>query len=382
MDSRLKNTIQNLGLLGVGLLLALALAEVGARLFAPEYLTAPHPRGMYIPKPARGYALAPNFTAPLGGAEFQTHISTNSYGLRERELGPKSPGSFRILVLGDSFAFGQGVDAESTFPRLLETELLAVRPEVEWQTVNAGTPGYGTDQELALLEEVGWAYEPDLVIVAFFVGNDIDDNSIGGMSRRSVRSGYLYDEYRAHQKAIQSPVVGPITSYLALHSRLYVLLRSVFDTVQWARGVRVPVPPEHLDPLQTSPPTRFVNGLALTETLLVEMADQAAQHQAGFVVVLIPSAVQVDSELWEKTLTLYGLSVSDYELQRPSQWAGRFSQRTGVRILDLLPALQTAGESVPLYFETDTHWNANGHKVAAKEIGRYLTEEFLLLDPF
>jgi len=380
LKSRFKTLLQNLLLLGIGILAALALAELAVRLFVPEYLTAPHPRGMYINEPTRGYALTPNFRAPLQSAEFKTSVAINSLGLRERELGPKPPGAYRILVLGDSFVFGQGVDAESTFPHLLESELTLRVPEVAWQVINAGVPGYGTDQQVAFLEELGWSLEPDLVIVALFAGNDVYDNSIGGQVRRSVRNGYLYDEHRAQEKAARSAFVGPVTSWLALHSRLYVFIRSQFDAVQWARGSRIPVPSEHLDALRLSPSANFMDGLARTETLLERMADQAAQHDARLLVVLLPAAIQVDDALWDRTLTLFHLSADEFDRAQLGKLFDQFTRRLGIPFLDLLPAMLSTYTGPPLYFETDIHWTAEGHRAAAPVIARYLIEVSDLLD--
>src|SRR4030095_7235687 len=60
---------------------------------------------------------------------------------------------------------------ETTYPYLLEQQLREWRPDVSWEVWNLGIPGYNTAQELAYLNEVGERYQPDLVIVGFFVND-------------------------------------------------------------------------------------------------------------------------------------------------------------------------------------------------------------------
>jgi hypothetical protein len=90
-------------------------------------------------------------------------VNSNARGLRgRREFGyAKPPGVFRILVLGDSFAFGDDVGDEDAFPHVLQ-ELL---PQVE--VLNLGVHGYGHDQMLLYLQEEGLRYQPDLVLLGF-----------------------------------------------------------------------------------------------------------------------------------------------------------------------------------------------------------------------
>jgi hypothetical protein len=129
--------------------------------------------GFLLADPVRGLKLAPGYTGWFAGVP--VHI--NSLGLRDpREYGlRKAPGTFRILVLGDSVTFGHGSVYEHTYPYLLEQRLRAWRRDVDWQVWNAAVPGYNTSQELAHLLQVGPRFQPDLVVVGFYE-NDLVDN--------------------------------------------------------------------------------------------------------------------------------------------------------------------------------------------------------------
>lgn len=127
--------------------------------------------GFFVADPVRGLRLGENYDGWFAGVP----VRTNALGFRaEREYDlRKAPGTFRILVLGDSVTFGHG--AVHDYPSLLEPLLKQWRPNVDWQVWNLGVPGYNTGQELAQLLELGPAYQPDLVIVGFFI-NDIIGN--------------------------------------------------------------------------------------------------------------------------------------------------------------------------------------------------------------
>lgn len=125
--------------------------------------------GFFLSDPVLGQRLAANYDGWFAGVP----AHTNSLGFRDNREYPlaKSPGTFRILVLGDSVTFGHGALYETSYPYLLEQQLRAWRPEVKWEVWNLGVPGYNTAQELAQLRQVGDRYHPDLVVVGFYLND-------------------------------------------------------------------------------------------------------------------------------------------------------------------------------------------------------------------
>ena len=161
------------------LLLSLPAVVISALLFAVlieawvrlEWNAKRGTPGFFVADPVRGLRLGENYDGWFAGVP----VHTNALGFRSTRDDDlrKAPGTFRILVLGDSVTFGHG--AVHDYPSLLEPLLKQWRPEVDWQVWNLGVPGYNTGQELAQLLELGPAYQPDLVIVGFFI-NDIIGN--------------------------------------------------------------------------------------------------------------------------------------------------------------------------------------------------------------
>jgi hypothetical protein len=90
-------------------------------------------------------------------------LNTNSRGFRANKdysFG-KHPGKLRILILGDSYTFGDEASDNETYPYYLQQMI----PNAE--ILNLGVSGYGHDQMLILLKEEGVKYEPDIIILGF-----------------------------------------------------------------------------------------------------------------------------------------------------------------------------------------------------------------------
>ena len=161
--------------LGVGLaatLFGLVACEVAARVVfpAPPDPTR-QPQIVYRVDPEVRYVLSPN----QKGWVDDGFVTTNSRGFRGGEVEiPKPPGRLRIVALGDSVAFGWGVNDADTFCQQLEQQFLARRPDVDIDVVNLAVPGYATRQEVALLERNLAALQPDVVLVGFYE-NDLPD---------------------------------------------------------------------------------------------------------------------------------------------------------------------------------------------------------------
>src|SRR6185369_1239155 len=102
--------------------------------------------------------------------QFRTSVRINEKGLRDRSHSYSSQNnSPRVLVLGDSFAWGYGVEESNRFSQLLEKSM-------DVEVINAGVSGYSTDQELLWYQNEGTKYETNLVILQL-AGNDVGDNT-------------------------------------------------------------------------------------------------------------------------------------------------------------------------------------------------------------
>jgi hypothetical protein len=116
-----------------------------------------------------GYELIPNFEGKAIGG----YVSINSFGLRGPEVSMKKQnGVTRIAVLGDSWAFGWGVDQNEVFTSLLEKKLNQFSKKGKFEVINFSLFGYNLQQEEEILREKVISFEPDIVIFAFNI-NDL-----------------------------------------------------------------------------------------------------------------------------------------------------------------------------------------------------------------
>lgn len=157
-------------------LLAVLLAEGAARLYLGDELMNGLPVGQPLEAcaaydPDLGWVNKPGVRTRVEAPKFSYRLEINDQGLRDRQHPYAKPeGVLRIVLLGDSLAYGWGVDNGLAFADLVERDL---GPGVE--VINLGVPGYSTDQELWMLQREGQRYAPDLVLECFIL-NDVVGN--------------------------------------------------------------------------------------------------------------------------------------------------------------------------------------------------------------
>jgi lysophospholipase L1-like esterase len=168
----------------LSLAVALTLAELGARVaFGVPYaerLPLMEVRG----HPTRGWEMLPaseHYT-------YQHRVRVNNLGLRGEDLAAKRPHERRVLLLGDSMIYGQGVAEDQTVPFHLQARLKGLDAGVEWTAVNGGLRGYSTAQELALLEQLYPQIQPDVVVLCWF-DNDLSEPDVAERQRQLLASG-------------------------------------------------------------------------------------------------------------------------------------------------------------------------------------------------
>jgi hypothetical protein len=139
-------------------------AEALARFYAPDHLVLT--RGLHVFSETYGWAARRNIAVVIE----DKRISFNARGYRGRELTLPKPGDrTRVVVLGDSVAFGLDVSDEETFTHLLDVRDNGI------EAANLAVQGYGPGQELLVLLHEGLRTDPDVVVLAFCLANDFVD---------------------------------------------------------------------------------------------------------------------------------------------------------------------------------------------------------------
>lgn len=132
---------------------------------------------MYAPSATMPYTLRKNVSSiHFRRGEFETTIHTNSLGFREdREISQEKPkGTYRIVTIGDSFAFGYGVDRNKTFQAVAEERLKQRFPGRDVEVLDLGFVTAGSlDARYIYMRDAIDRLQPDAVIVTFFYGADL-----------------------------------------------------------------------------------------------------------------------------------------------------------------------------------------------------------------
>lgn len=167
---------KRLALVALSLVLALGLGELAVLVFVGEVPKFPRcvvgsDVGLRINLPDSHYRHK--------SADVTVWFDINQRGFRdERDFSYAKPaGRKRIVSLGDSFTIGYEVAVEATFSRVLQDELRAAGLDVE--VINAGVSGYSNAEECLLLERELFKYDPDVVVVSYYVNDSIDNTRTG-----------------------------------------------------------------------------------------------------------------------------------------------------------------------------------------------------------
>lgn len=358
----LRRLAARLLLLAFSLGLSLLIAEAAVRMVRPQAVMTVS-RGLYVPDPPRRYRLQPGFRGRVSNrVEFDTRVSINREGLRGPEIGPKTPGTLRVLVLGDSFAFGVGAREVDTYPARLQ-EILRSRG-VRAEVLNAGAPGYGVPDETAWYERWGKPLAPDVILVTVFIGNDLQD-AVPGPKPAAVDGALI----------MPGETAGGLSRWLYYHSQLFVLIKNSSLGASLRRLLGRPEPletrqqREEFDLYAKEGTSEMVRqGAAETERAVAGLAADAGN--ARVLAVIVPSLIQVDPRRWQANLQRFGLDPARYDPARPNGIFRGIFARHGIPVLDLTePFSQALARGQKIYYSIDQHLTPAGYRLAAERIG-------------
>ena len=376
--------------------------ECGLRVYyygSPVHLSGEH--AVRVPHPVRGWTLDPGGEAFQRTKDYGVTVRINAKGLRDQphDYEPEA-GVFRIIVLGDSFMEAYQVPLEDSLPYRLQERLGQRRVEV----INLGVGGYGTAQQYLYLRDEGLRYRPYVVVMAFFTGNDVQNNSrplqellwgadaLKAFGRPYAHVGELEsdilwelpDSKRLTQVAKRRRQKRARLGYRIVKQIQPAVLFGAFEAAVAAAGLDAPGKRTYEPDALFGWAFRREHGAEdvwdeawlVTQRLILETQRLAASHGARFALLIVPTNFQVERD------SLRDLEAAfpslDFDSTRINRALARFASSSGVPILDLTDSFVEANEREPasLYHQReDKHWNAQGHELAAAELERFLERQ-------
>lgn len=372
---RIKQAVFALTTLVVGCVIAVVFAELTLRVLGTTS------RLVYRPNAYYGWGHTPNdrFSWNTEGRDVEVEI--NSLGLRDKEYPYQKPAdTLRVLVLGDSFPEALQVPLDESFSEVLESALAGAAPGArKIEVLNAGVSGYGTDNALLFFLNEGYKYSPDIVLLTFYIGNDVRNNwyrleerDSGGARKPHFEPGADGLVLEDYPFAAHESFTTRVKVFLNRHFRLYSFARELRDRLQAANNVSASSPgtaiPLDLQLFRGEPGAEWETAWTVTDGLLGKLQQEVQARAGRLLVVNVPTAFQIHADIWQSRLSAVpSLADVDWTFDAPNQRLDEICVRHGIDHVDLLEPLRAAAADTgsQLYLVSDNHWNANGHRTAA-----------------
>ena len=312
----------------LSLFVLLAVTEVVLRtIYAEEDIDGTYfGRGAFEAANPGGYIHQPGFNGFMSRRDvFRVPVAINPLGMREPDVRARMQSPTRVLVLGDSFTFGVGVNVEDAYPTLAANALRSSGVGV----INAGQIGYGIEQSAYLAASLIPEVNPQVVIVQLFPLNDIRDDFERRYRTVAVHDGLLLPGDR----------FAPLLDFVRVNSYLWRFVRARLN-----RGKNERLRNEFNAQASADPEAVSRNSCVALERLITNLQDR----RIAVGVMMVPRGHS-------------GGTIFDGYLRA-------VCEKKGVPVLDL----GTQGLTPDDYIKGDGHWNEAGHRKAGQLVTRLI----------
>lgn len=410
-----------LTLITIGFIIGIVTLEFGLNIFAPSPSI---PKRMFLqPDRYTGYKGIPNMEGTWREGKIESYVKMNSLGFRDDEYGyGKNEGVFRIVVLGDSFTLGLQVELDKTYHSILENKLNS-SGNGTFEVINLGLDGFSTGQQYLAFKHYGLKYQPDLVILAFFIRNDVRENSLWLSSLLAGKSIDQFKRYhpffvlndgkleelpfevkvgRSNRNTEQNRGVRSLP--VRFFPNIYYSLREwagetlwLADSL-WKLGIKKSGPVNQSELKKNRIRNRILmdsnvyaeeytpewrDAWEVTKALILKLAQELEMDKIKFLVVVIPDEREFRPDRWDRILKEYPyLKHFKFDLRKPEHILSGFLEANNISYLLLRPEFekysQETGKDLHFHYSYDNHWNTNGHELAARLIYEKLRDDQLV----
>jgi hypothetical protein len=354
--------------------------EAGVRLLDLAPVTGPSPTGGLKAILAFDEVLElryrPNSTTRIASpyGEYDLTYRIGPDGLRDRPLLPKAPTERRVLLLGNSFVEGWGVEEADSFARVAEDgvngKLSSAGSPAHLRVVNGGISAYGAAQSYLLAKRLWPIVEPDAVVLVL-IGTMInaDQKFLGhaSLDPAGVATGLDADAFLsqgAPASAVESKPLANLFNSAAAHSALIRLVAQRVANRDAIEQIHPGDPETDMLAAYRAGPDQLRGMVKSTLHHAAALADLARQKGKPFLIVHLPMAIQVSTDEWSQGRKAYKLEDRVYDAGETAA-VREFCDQNKIACVFADDVIKEAErtEHGRLYFKYDFHFTPLGNRL-------------------
>jgi len=312
-------------------------------------------------------------------------IEINEFGFRDRQRSLEKPtDAFRVAVFGDSQTEAVQVNLDQTFSYVLEERLSTTSKPVE--VINFGVNGYSPIQELLLMQQVVPLFQPDLIVVAVFLDNDVSGCSptlnvnTGGapfLNREALPElDYDFSLAQSSYEQFQREPKHMLRKLSGIYRLLYrIKNQRAAPGASEANSDFIPKRHNLYDESQTQ---EWSQAWQVFESVIKEIRNFSEHLGIPLIVVSIPAGQAVNNEAWTRIVNKYpAMKNRTWDLDQGEVRLGEIGVRLGITVVQPYEKFRKKVPlAAPLYFGDVGHLTEHGHQEMAsameQEVRKYV----------
>jgi hypothetical protein len=303
----------------------------------------------------------------------------------------KPPGTYRIILLGDSFGINLGIDDDDVHTARLERMLNGDFGEhCRYEVINGSyAAGFSPDSYVAFMLQQGFDLDPDLVIMQYFVRNDFKDlleievvESRDGMPYIVRSKSRHVGKDGRYRRNISFEYKLPILRNSHLYVTLYSALKLERVLQRLAAGLITDYNADNFNPNSLGiqyydvyrkaeeRPVALQQKFEESMEYIRRIDRECKRRGVDFVLFVVPTGLQVARDICPEEFA------DDWNNPNPQKQILEALKGDGVKILSPLEFFRESLTEGPLYagVDRDGHWTTAGNRVAAEAMFDYLVQ--------